>query len=38
VYAQAQQQAQTVRLGLWRDPEPQAPWDYRQQKRQADGP
>ena len=38
VYAQAQQQAQAVRLGLWRDPEPQAPWDYRQQKRQADGP
>lgn len=38
VYAQAQQQAQAARLGLWREAEPQAPWDYRQQKRLTDGP
>lgn len=38
LYAQAQEQAQAARLGLWRDPGAQAPWDYRQQKRQADGP
>lgn len=38
LYAQAQEQAQAARLGLWRDGQPLAPWDYRQQKRQADGP
>lgn len=38
LYAQAQEQAQAARLGLWRDPAAQAPWDYRQQKRQAEAP
>ncbi len=37
-YAAAQQQAQSARLGLWRDPGPQAPWDYRQLQRRPDGP
>lgn len=34
-YAAAEQQAQSARLGLWRDTRPQAPWDYRAQTRQA---
>lgn len=34
-YAQAEQQAQLDRVGLWRDPRPQAPWDYRAQTRQS---
>lgn len=37
-YAAAEQQAQIARLGLWRDPGPQAPWDYRQLQRRPDGP
>ena len=37
-YAAAEQQAQSARLGLWRDPGPQAPWDYRQLQRRAEGP
>lgn len=37
-YAAAEQQAQSARLGLWRDPGPQAPWDYRQLQRRPEGP
>jgi endonuclease YncB( thermonuclease family) len=37
-YAAAEQQAQSARLGLWRDTGPQAPWDYRQLQRRPDGP
>jgi len=37
-YAAAQEQAQSARLGLWRDPGPQAPWDYRQLQRGAEAP
>lgn len=33
VYADAEQQARTARLGLWRDPHAQAPWEYRRQAR-----
>lgn len=29
VYAEAEQQAKVARLGLWRDPAPMAPWDWR---------
>lgn len=35
-YAQAQQQAQSDQRGLWREPEPQAPWDYRASLRQVE--
>lgn len=28
-YARAEQEAREERRGLWSDPEPQAPWDYR---------
>jgi len=32
-YAQAETQARAQRLGLWADPDPQAPWDFRRQRR-----
>lgn len=34
-YAQAEDSARAGRRGLWRDPEPEAPWDYRHAKRSA---
>lgn len=33
-YAAAEQQARAAQLGLWQDPNPQAPWDYRKAQRQ----
>ena len=33
-YADAETQARQARLGLWQDPAPTAPWDYRRQRRQ----
>ena len=35
-YAIAEQQAQRAQRGLWRDAQPQAPWDYRAALRQAE--
>lgn len=32
-YQQAEEAAHTQRLGLWTDPQPIAPWDYRKSKR-----
>jgi len=32
-YAQAQREARAARLGLWRTPEPEAPWDFRARTR-----
>ncbi len=29
LYGAAEQEARGVKRGLWRDPEPVAPWDYR---------
>ena len=34
-YQQAQQQAEAQRLGLWQQSTPQAPWDWRQRRREA---
>jgi len=34
-YQQAQQQAEAQRLGLWQQATPQPPWDWRQQRREA---
>lgn len=34
-YAQAQQQAQNARLGLWGRPSPMAPWDWRKAQRES---
>jgi endonuclease YncB( thermonuclease family) len=38
VYAQAERQAQAEYLGLWRDRQPQAPWDYRKLQRTTQEP
>lgn len=35
-YAALEQQARRNDTGLWREAKPQAPWDYRKQKREAD--
>lgn len=35
-YAAAQEQAQSDQRGLWREPQPQPPWDYRASLRQAE--
>lgn len=32
-YAQAEDQAKAARLGLWLDPEPTPPWDWRKQQK-----
>jgi endonuclease YncB( thermonuclease family) len=32
-YEQAEREAQARRAGLWADPQPKAPWDYRGEKR-----
>ena len=32
-YAEVEQQAKAMRVGLWRDPEPLAPWDWRNAQR-----
>lgn len=32
-YARAEEQARVHRFGLWRDVDPQAPWDYRRERR-----
>lgn len=34
-YQQAQAAAQAQRIGLWADPAPEAPWDYRERQRRA---
>ncbi len=36
IYAQTEAQAQKAQRGLWRDSQPQAPWDYRAALRQAE--
>jgi len=33
LYDSAEQEAREQRAGLWRDPEPTAPWDWRAEKR-----
>jgi len=33
LYASAEQEAREQRAGLWRDPEPMAPWDWRAERR-----
>jgi endonuclease YncB( thermonuclease family) len=33
LYAAAQRRAQSRRIGLWQDPKPVAPWDFRRNKR-----
>jgi endonuclease YncB( thermonuclease family) len=33
MYAEAEQQARTARVGLWRDPVPVAPWEWRSAQR-----
>ncbi len=35
IYAVTEQQAQLAQRGLWRDAQPQAPWDYRAALRQS---
>lgn len=35
-YAKAEEEAQSARLGLWRDAQPQAPWDWRAATRPTD--
>ena len=32
-YAQAEAEAKAAKRGLWRDPSPVAPWDFRQQQK-----
>jgi len=32
-YSEAEDRARAAKLGLWRDPEPVAPWDFRRQSR-----
>lgn len=32
-YAKAEEQAQAARVGLWRDPQPIPPWEYRSSRR-----
>jgi endonuclease YncB( thermonuclease family) len=36
-YAQAERDAQARGLGLWRDPSPEPPWDFRSRMRREDG-
>jgi endonuclease YncB( thermonuclease family) len=36
-YAQAERDAQVRGLGLWRDPSPEPPWDFRSRMRREDG-
>lgn len=33
LYGEAEQQARTARVGLWRDPVPVAPWEWRSAQR-----
>ncbi|UOP04423.2 thermonuclease family protein [Conchiformibius kuhniae] len=37
-YATAEQYAREQRIGLWRQPDPTAPWDHRRTRRKADKP
>jgi len=37
-YAQAERAARSAALGLWAEPTPVAPWDWRAQRRQPDAP
>jgi len=32
-YAQAEEKARQQRMGLWSDPDPRPPWDYRRERR-----
>ena len=34
-YEQAESEARSTRLGLWQDPNPEPPWEYRARKRRA---
>ena len=34
-YAEAEEEARGKRLGLWQDPKPTPPWDFRHEKREA---
>jgi endonuclease YncB( thermonuclease family) len=36
IYAEAEEQARAGRLGLWSDPSPVPPWDWRKQQRKRD--
>ena len=33
-YSDAELEARRLKLGLWRDPDPVPPWEYRQAKRE----
>lgn len=32
-YSEAEERARAAQIGLWRDPEPEAPWEYRRESR-----
>jgi endonuclease YncB( thermonuclease family) len=38
LYAQAEDEARSARRGLWQDPQPVPPWDFRRQRRNANAP